>query len=221
MAQEHSLSLPNPDLHLSEEVHRGPSDDSTKGLLRSVPKSLDPHKSERGTHMADPDVGRAGYDRSDDEAPPTRHPSRQMMRWDGPAGDYPPMWDDERRPYARRSYDYGPRTLPPPPSEWYGDYMVYNPPYRRGSARSTGQYGPPRRSRRVPQWNDFPEEDESIQETKRKRASKMSFGNGVGEVAVSGGAGGGGDAYSEDMRLPFSSWMSSGSLSNLIGFDLD
>lgn len=73
----------------------------------------------------------------------------------------------------------------------------------------------------MPQWNDFPEEDESVHEPQRKRTSRMSFGNGVEEAGMSGGAGGGGDTFSDDMRLPFSRWMNRASLPNLVGGDRD
>jgi hypothetical protein len=190
---------------MSEE-HTHPSDDSTKGLLRQAPKPMEP---KYGRSMApDPSTARFEYDspEHDTPLPPSRHPSRhQVMRWDPQQNDY--AWDDERRTYGRPSYDY-PRSMPPPPPppEWF-DHYSYNPPYRRrgSSIRApppsvSGPMGPPRRSRRPPQWDD-PWEGDEYSDRETVRRSRASAGGGGGNGSPPPG--------SHMEGLPFLWWMNS------------
>ncbi|KAK5697629.1 hypothetical protein LTR17_023944 [Elasticomyces elasticus] len=187
---------------MSEDPVR-PSDDSSKGLLRSAPRPLEPKIAHPTAH--DSYAARLEFE-PQDEIPPPRHPSRQMMRWGPAPSEY--GWDDreDRRHYGRPSYDYGgPGRGMPSATDYYPDEQYHpNRPYRRTAsvreppASARGPPHPPKRTRaRAPQWED-PSEDESDEEpVRRKRKSHV-------------GDGGDSPPPSEIVyRLPFSNWMNS------------
>ncbi|KAK6425420.1 hypothetical protein LTR81_002103 [Elasticomyces elasticus] len=188
--------------HMNEDPVR-PSDDSSKGLLRSAPRPLEPKIAHPTAH--DSYAARLEFE-PQDEIPPPRHPSRQMMRWGPAPSEY--GWDDreDRRHYGRPSYDYGgPGRGMPSATDYYPDEQYHpNRPYRRTAsvreppASARGPPHPPKRTRaRAPHWED-PSEDESDEEpVRRKRKSHV-------------GDGGDSPPPSEIVyRLPFSNWMNS------------
>ncbi|KAK0277891.1 hypothetical protein LTR35_009727 [Friedmanniomyces endolithicus] len=184
----------------SEDAVR-PSDDSSKGLLRHVPRPLEPKMNTAAAHESY--AARLDHD-PQDEIPPPRHPSRQMMRWGPPPSEY--GWEDreDRRPYGRPSHDYGPPGRAATATDYYGDEQYYpNRPYRRTpSVRepAPAARGPSQAHRRPrarpPQWED-PSEDESDEEpARRKRKSRAREDDSPPPSEI---------VY----RLPFSNWMNS------------
>lgn len=187
---------------MSEDIVR-PSHDSQHGLLHSVPRPLEPRIN--ASTVPEPYAARLESDGPEEEAPPPRHPSRQMMRWGPPPSEY--GWDDRddreyRRPYGRASYDYGGpgRGVPVPNDAYYAEDPHYNRPYRRGGSTrgpppsSRGPPPPRPRPRRRPQWEDPSEDESEDSPTPRKREARDRDETPPPE---------------EILRLPFTMWMNS------------
>ena len=212
MSHEHPIShdanVPRPTV---EPDGLPPSDDSTRGLLKSVPA---PQPARVNQPVGpEPYIARLEFEPPHDQPPPSRHASRQIMRWDPPPRDgyddryndrYDENYDDryDRRPHSRRSYDYGPTR------RMYSEDPPREMRYRRtASIRDTpskyrGSHMPPTpptsAPRRRPEWHDHtPSDDESDQgppkpPNRRPRA-----------------AAGGSPPPEEILRLPFTMWMNS------------
>lgn len=181
---------------MSEDIVR-PSHDSQNGLLRSAPGPLEPRLSTTAT--PEPYVARLEFERPTEEAPPLRHPSRQMMRWGPPPSEYGYDDRDDRRPYGRPSYDYGGHERGIPVPNDYYEEPYQNRPYRRaGSVRepatpARGPPAPPRRPRRRPTYDDPSEDDSEDEKPRRKHRGRRERTPPPEEI----------------LRLPFTMWMNS------------
>ncbi|EMC93999.1 hypothetical protein BAUCODRAFT_217650 [Baudoinia panamericana UAMH 10762] len=176
----------------SEDAMR-PSNDSGKGLLRSAPHPLEPKVNSPAARESY--AARLDYD-PQEEPPPPRHPSRQMMRWGPPPTEY--AWDerDERRPYGRMSYDYG----GPARHDYYGDDTWYRQRNRRGNSvreppSSRGPPPPHRLPRQQPQWEEASDEDDDDHEPPRKGKTEVQNRDSP--------------PPEEMLRLPLTMWMNS------------
>jgi len=179
-----------------------PSHDSQNGLLRSVPRPLEPHVSTSAA--PEPYAARLEFERPPEEAPPPpRHPSRQqMMRWGPPPSEY--GWDDrdDRRPYySRMSYDYPQQERGVPvPNEYYEEPYYkrrYRPQGSMREPRRPSTAGPPRPSRRPRQqakWEEASDDESDVSVTPRKKRRGDRDGTPPPE---------------EILRLPFTMWMNS------------
>lgn len=123
-------------------IMRNPSDDSQNDLL--PPKPLEPRAAPATPAHYD---SRLDRERSVSQAPPRRHPSRQVMRWAPPPPPSEYIWDDERQPHrARTSFDYSgvERGVPVgPPSDYYYHDFYHEPYYSRRYRPQMSSHPPP------------------------------------------------------------------------------
>lgn len=189
-----------------------PSDDSTRGLLKSVP-APQPARVSHQSAGPEPYIARLEFEPPNDEPPP-RHASRQMMRWDPPTREgyddryndrYDDYYDDryERRPYSRRSYDYAPTRRMYSEDRPRGDLrMRRNVSVRDTPSKSRGGHMPPTPPgsipKRRPEWHDpSPSDDESDDGPPKPPNRRLRAG------------GRSSPPPEEIMRLPFTMWMNS------------
>lgn len=185
-----------------------PSDDSTRGLLRSVPPPAPARVSQ--PVGSEPYIARLEFEPPHDEPPP-RHASRQIMRWDGPARDpyndqYDEYYDDryDRRPHSRRSYDYAPARRMYSEDRHRDLRLRRNVGVRDTPSKSRGSHVPPTppssMPRRRPEWHDPSPSDEESDEGPPKppnRRPRAAAGRGSTPPPE------------EILRLPFTMWMNS------------
>ncbi|RMY76119.1 hypothetical protein D0863_02143 [Hortaea werneckii] len=191
-----------------------PSDDSQNDLL--PPKPLEPRVAPATPAHYD---SRSDRERSMSQAPPRRHPSRQVMRWAPPPPPSEYIWDDERHPHrARTSFDYSgvERGVPvgPPSDYYYQDY--YHEPYysRRYRPQVSSQPPPtlpdgppgpppppPRRPHRS-EWDDSSDDEDAaaaaISRKKRENTARSMT------------------PPEEILRLPFTMWMNSNAKNHFV-----
>ena len=189
-----------------------PSDDSQRGLLKSVPAPAPARVSQ--PVGPEPYIARLEFEPPHEEPLP-RHASRQMMRYDAPPRDgyddryndrYDEYYDDryDRRPHSRRSYDYGPRRRMYSEDKHPDLRMRRNISVRDTPTRSRGSHMPPptppsSAPRRRPEWHDPTPSDYESDEEPPKPPNR-------GRRTAAGGSS---PPPEEILRLPFTMWMNS------------
>lgn len=138
-----------------------PSDDSSRGLLRSVPAPQPARVSQ--PVGPEPYIARLEFEPPHEEPPP-RHASRQMMRWDPPPREYDDRYDEyyddryDRRPYSRRSWDYAPGRKMHSEDRYRDMRFRRNASIRDTPSKSRGSHMPPTppgsAPKRRPEWHD-------------------------------------------------------------------
>ncbi|RMY10195.1 hypothetical protein D0868_03836 [Hortaea werneckii] len=199
----------------SEEmaIMRNPSDDSQNDLL--PPKPLEP-RAAPGTPVHY--ESRSDRERSVSQAPPRRHPSRQVMRWAPPPPPSEYIWDDERQPHrAQTSFDYSgvERGVPVgPPSDYYYHDFYHEPYYSRRyrpqmssqppPTLPDGPPGPPPPPPRRPhrsEWDDSSDDEDAAAAVSRKKRENTARSMTPPE---------------EILRLPFTMWMNSNAKNHFV-----
>ncbi|KAI7338336.1 aquaporin-like protein [Hortaea werneckii] len=190
-----------------------PSDDSQNDLL--PPKPLEPRAAPAAPAQYE---FRSDRERSVSQAPPRRHPSRQVMRWAPPPPPSEYIWDDERQPYrARTSLDYSgvERGVPVgPPSDYYYQDFYHEPYYGRRyrpqmssqppPTLPDGPPGPPPPPPRRPlrsAWEDSSDDEDAAAAVSRKKRENTARSMTPPE---------------EILRLPFTMWMNSNAKNHFV-----